>query len=135
VENYEKLTQEMIDRLIHEVNVAHSIHLNDQARFHIQKICNTYKNKQAIRWNELGHWLNRNPDATVDQIKVIREMLDNNEYIRNYKFCHMCESTSEDYIAECESCGKDFCVDCCVEMTIHNLVDFPLCKDCGKRDY
>jgi len=41
--------------------------------------------------------------------------------------CHICEQ-STDII--CDSCGEPVCEDCCVKMTIHNQIDYPLCTSC-----
>lgn len=35
----------------------------------------------------------------------------------------------------CEQCGEPVCEDCCVQMTIHNQIDYPLCFGCeGEND-
>jgi len=41
--------------------------------------------------------------------------------------CHMCNSVTD---FNCDSCGEPVCEDCCVVMTIHNQIDYPLCMDC-----
>ena len=41
--------------------------------------------------------------------------------------CHICESITD---FTCDQCGEPVCEDCCVQMTIHNQIDYPLCTDC-----
>lgn len=41
--------------------------------------------------------------------------------------CHICESLTE---FTCDQCKQPVCEDCCVQMTIHNQIDYPLCTDC-----
>lgn len=42
--------------------------------------------------------------------------------------CHMCESETD---FTCRDCDKPVCEDCCVVQTIHNQIDYALCKSCG----
>jgi hypothetical protein len=42
--------------------------------------------------------------------------------------CHICGHITD---FECDSCGEPVCYDCCVKMTIHNQIDYPLCKECN----
>lgn len=42
--------------------------------------------------------------------------------------CHLCESETD---FTCDRCGEPVCEDCCVKMTIHNQIDYPLCTLCG----
>lgn len=82
------LTNNTINAIIHEVNVAHSIDCSQHARYHIAKQCNNMKseaNKTEKKWNELGIWLKHNPDATVDEIQIIREKLNRSEYVRDLR--------------------------------------------------
>jgi len=41
--------------------------------------------------------------------------------------CHMCEQETDFW---CDRCELPVCEDCCVQMTIHNQIDYPLCTDC-----
>ena len=41
--------------------------------------------------------------------------------------CHIC-GTITDFT--CDECGDPVCEDCCVQMTIHNQIDYPLCTYC-----
>lgn len=41
--------------------------------------------------------------------------------------CHMCENPT-DFV--CDRCGNPVCEDCCVQMTIYNQIDYPLCQNC-----
>ncbi len=41
--------------------------------------------------------------------------------------CHICETETE---FSCEVCHNPVCEDCCVAMTYHNQIDYPLCHDC-----
>jgi hypothetical protein len=41
--------------------------------------------------------------------------------------CHICENETE---FSCDSCEEPVCEDCCVQMTIHNQIDYPLCQEC-----
>ncbi len=43
--------------------------------------------------------------------------------------CHLCESDTD---FTCDRCGEPVCEDCCVKMTIHNQIDYPLCTLCGE---
>ena len=45
----------------------------------------------------------------------------------SYLQCHMCEGETDFY---CDTCGEPVCEDCCVQMTYHNQIDYPLCQDC-----
>lgn len=74
-----------IDAIIHEVNVAHSINCNQQARYHISKQCKMMRNQVEKKWNELGFWLNNNPEATLGDIQMIREKLNQGESVRGFK--------------------------------------------------
>jgi hypothetical protein len=42
--------------------------------------------------------------------------------------CHLCESETD---FTCDRCGEPVCEECCVKMTIHNQIDYPLCTLCG----
>lgn len=42
--------------------------------------------------------------------------------------CHICGNETE---FTCDRCEEPVCEDCCVTMTIHNQVDYPLCTVCG----
>ncbi|MED3575794.1 hypothetical protein [Cytobacillus praedii] len=44
-------------------------------------------------------------------------------------YCHVCDEPKID-LTKCEGCNQDVCVDCCVEITPHNMVDLPFCKTC-----
>ena len=46
--------------------------------------------------------------------------------------CHICESITD---FTCDECGEPVCEDCCVQMTIHNQIDYPLCTYCQERRY
>jgi hypothetical protein len=74
-----------INNIIHEVNIAHSIDCNKQARYHIQKQCTIMRNKVEKKWNELGIWLLNNPDATVVEIQIVREKLNIGDSVRGFK--------------------------------------------------
>jgi hypothetical protein len=80
------LVDQTINAIIHEVNVAHSLNWSPRARYQIMKHCVILSNKSRILWNEEDIWLNCNPEATVAQIKVVRDMLDNGKDIRGFKF-------------------------------------------------
>lgn len=41
--------------------------------------------------------------------------------------CHQC-GIETDYT--CDQCGEPVCEDCCVPMTYHNQIDYPLCTTC-----
>jgi len=41
--------------------------------------------------------------------------------------CHICQHEAD---FNCDSCGEPVCFDCCVKMTIHNQIDYPLCELC-----
>jgi NAD-dependent SIR2 family protein deacetylase len=41
--------------------------------------------------------------------------------------CHICGKDTDWY---CNDCHKPVCEDCCVVHTIHNQIDYPLCKEC-----
>ena len=41
--------------------------------------------------------------------------------------CHICESETD---FTCDRCGEPVCFDCCVPMTVHNQIDYPLCTTC-----
>jgi hypothetical protein len=45
--------------------------------------------------------------------------------------CHICWSLTE---WQCEKCGSATCEDCSVKMTLHNQIDYCLCKSCGEYD-
>ena len=42
--------------------------------------------------------------------------------------CHICGNVTEFF---CDRCENPVCEDCCVQMTIHNQIDYPLCVDCN----
>jgi hypothetical protein len=44
------------------------------------------------------------------------------------KICHYCKSNKTDFT--CDQCGLPVCEECCVKMTIHNQIDYPLCLGC-----
>lgn len=81
------MTKKVTDMIIHEVNVAHGINCNEQARYHIKKQCSiltSERNTVEKKWNELGIWLLNNPDATVGEIQLVREKLNQGEYVRGF---------------------------------------------------
>lgn len=41
--------------------------------------------------------------------------------------CHICGSETD---FTCDRCDEPVCFDCCVPMTIHNQIDYPLCTIC-----
>lgn len=73
------------DKIIHTFQVAHSLHCNDQARVNIEKLCKIAENTSELKWNELNFWLRNNPLATVEEIQVVREMLNQGKSVRGYK--------------------------------------------------
>lgn len=74
-----------INAIIHEVNVAHGIDCNAQARYHIAKQCRTARLEFERKWNELGVWLLNNPCATVADVQETRAMLNRGEGVRNHR--------------------------------------------------
>lgn len=44
------------------------------------------------------------------------------------KMCDYCHKNEAK--AQCEGCYEDCCDDCLVSLTVHNMIDFPLCKTC-----
>lgn len=46
--------------------------------------------------------------------------------------CHICEAITD---FTCDECWEPVCEDCCVQMTIHNQIDYPLCTYCQDRRY
>lgn len=73
------------DSIIHEVNVSQSIDCNPRARYHISKQCIILENESKIKWNELGYWLNSNPNATIAHVHLIRQMLENGDDVRGFE--------------------------------------------------
>jgi len=43
------------------------------------------------------------------------------------EYCHICGAVTD---IVCQSCDNPVCEDCCVKMTIHNQIDYPLCTSC-----
>jgi len=43
--------------------------------------------------------------------------------------CHICNRETE---FTCDVCEEPVCDDCCVPITIHNQIDYPLCKTCNE---
>lgn len=43
--------------------------------------------------------------------------------------CQVCDELKES-LTKCEGCNQDVCEECCVGITYHNMIDFPLCKIC-----
>lgn len=43
--------------------------------------------------------------------------------------CSRCEENKTDLV-KCEGCNQPVCSECCVEITSHNMIDFPFCKNC-----
>ena len=43
--------------------------------------------------------------------------------------CHMCNGETD---FTCEKCGEPVCEYCCVPYTIHNQIEYALCKSCGE---
>jgi len=41
--------------------------------------------------------------------------------------CHICEHITD---FTCDVCGEPVCEDCCVQMTLQNQIDYPLCEEC-----
>lgn len=41
--------------------------------------------------------------------------------------CHMCESSTD---FNCRDCEEPVCESCCVAQTVHNQIDYALCKSC-----
>lgn len=74
-----------IKAIIHEVNVAHGIDCNEQARYHIDKQCYIARNENERKWNELGVWLLNNPCANVADVQETRAMLNRGEGVRDHR--------------------------------------------------
>lgn len=45
------------------------------------------------------------------------------------EFCNVCVENKNDLVI-CEGCKESVCSQCCVEITYHNMIDFPFCKLC-----
>lgn len=73
------------NELIHEINIAHNINCNDRARHHIHKHLMKNRNHNERKWNELNIWLRNNPLATVEEIQVVRTLLNNGESVRGFR--------------------------------------------------
>lgn len=84
MKKYSKV-EDVIDSIIHEVNVAHSINCNPKARYYISKQCYILRNQAENKWNELGFWLNNNTDALMEDIQLVREKLNIGEHVRGFK--------------------------------------------------
>lgn len=42
--------------------------------------------------------------------------------------CHICNGETD---FTCVDCGEAVCEECCVQMTLHNQIDYVLCTICG----
>lgn len=42
--------------------------------------------------------------------------------------CHICDGETD---FKCGACNEPVCEDCCVPMTYHNQIDYPLCTSCS----
>lgn len=45
------------------------------------------------------------------------------------EYCHVCDKPKNGLV-KCEGCDQNTCSECCVSLTIHNMIDFPFCKTC-----
>lgn len=81
-----KALDQAVDLIVHEVNVAHSIDCNSQARYHILKQCNIINNKSKIKYNDLTEWIAGNPEASHEQIKRVIEKINVGDDVRGFKF-------------------------------------------------
>ena len=43
--------------------------------------------------------------------------------------CSQCEKNNISLL-ECKGCGAECCEKCLVDLTPHNMIDFPFCKTC-----
>lgn len=76
-----------INAIIHEINVAHGIDCNAQARYHIAKQCRIARLEFERKWNELGVWLIDNTEASVADIQAVRKKINRGESTRGFKIC------------------------------------------------
>jgi hypothetical protein len=74
------------EQIIHQFQLAHSLHCNDQARYQIAKLCKAAENKEALKWNEFWIWIRNNETATHDDMQVVRRMIERGESVRGFKF-------------------------------------------------
>lgn len=84
-----KALDQAVTNIIHEVNVAHSIDCNSQARYHILKHCNIINNKSKIKYNDLVEWIADNPEASHEQINRVIEKINQGFDVRGFKFAIM----------------------------------------------
>jgi len=45
--------------------------------------------------------------------------------------CHICEAATD---FTCDQCKEPVCEDCCVQMTTHTQIDYPLCTECQESN-
>jgi hypothetical protein len=72
----------IFNNTVHEINVAHGMECNEQARYHIKKQFQILSNKYYEKWNELGVWMCNNPDASVADVQKIRAKIYGGIYAR-----------------------------------------------------
>jgi anti-sigma-K factor RskA len=75
----------LVNELAHEINIAHNIDCNRRARFHIRNLLTKNRNENEKKWNELNFWLRNNPSATVDEVQVVRTLLNSGETVRGFR--------------------------------------------------
>lgn len=74
-----------------------NITLSDKSRHDVFSICRTLadywkkevdevnSNRYALKWNELGMWVDRYPKASMQDVLMVIALLNSGEYIRDYK--------------------------------------------------
>ena len=98
---YDSRVERKAELICHYVQVNESIHLSDKSRhdifFTTRDVAGYWKGycdemlrlNYAKRWNEIKLWFKRYPLANVSDIQIAMAMLDNGEYIRDFKPAYM----------------------------------------------
>jgi hypothetical protein len=94
---YDPRVENKAHHICHMIGVNEGIELSHKSRhdvfFTVRAVAEYWKEdsdklrkeNHAKRWNELGLWLDRYPNATVADIQYIRELLNKGKYIRDIK--------------------------------------------------
>lgn len=100
----------------------------------------------VLKGQIIGNWSNNsyfafklkeiaNSSATFgeeDLNELIIELTQIRDRVEKMNEDYMCSVCNEvkDELVKCDSCGNNACPKCCVDITYHNQIDFPYCKNC-----
>lgn len=94
---YNPIVESKAHHICHMIGVNEGIHLSDKSRYDIfssvragaaywkDEVDEVRRLNHAKKWNELKLWVNRYPEASMQDVFEIISMLEQEEYIRDHR--------------------------------------------------